>query len=228
MSPKRLLLVEDDRSLGQTLKERLEKESYRVDWCKFIRDALQMTATNKYDLVILDVGLPDGSGYDLAKSLKQKTAAPFIFVTAQTTAEQRLLGYELGAEEYVPKPFHLKELLLRVRHVLENHAAKSVVRCGDVIIDFDRRAVITNEGQSESLAQRDYAILKLLVDRAPAAVSRDDILNQVWGEDQFPTQRTIDNAILRLRQILGPRAGQYIKTIRGVGYQWVMEENDGQ
>ncbi|HEX4924864.1 MAG TPA: response regulator, partial [Bdellovibrionales bacterium] len=117
---KHLLLVEDDPSLGATLQERLEKEGYSVAWAQSRAEAESAFARKPPDLVILDVGLPDGSGFDLAKLIKKKSVVPFIFVTAMTTAEYRLEGFEIGAEEYIPKPFHLKELLLRVKHVLDN------------------------------------------------------------------------------------------------------------
>src|SRR5689334_221910 len=114
---KHLLLVEDDSSLGATLQERLEKEGYSVDWATTQNEAISFLKSRAPDLVILDVGLPDGSGFDLAKKIKSESLVPFIFVTAMTNAEYRLEGYEIGAEEYIPKPFHLKELLIRVKHV---------------------------------------------------------------------------------------------------------------
>lgn len=223
-----LLLVEDDLSLGETLKERLQKEGYEVTWEDTLAGAANH-ALDGFSLVVLDVGLPDGSGFEFAQEVRKKSHVPFIFVTAQTGAEARLRGYEIGAEEYIPKPFHLKEFLMRVKHVLENHAVSASIQVGDVEIDFSSMAVIKGTGQKEFLPKRDFEILKLLIDRAPKVLSRDEILNAVWGEDRYPTNRTVDNIILRLRQALGPVGGQCIRSVRGIGYQWSTDEvNDGK
>jgi two-component system phosphate regulon response regulator PhoB len=215
---KRILLVEDDRSLGQTLQERLSKAGYAVELAGSSEQALGLVSDQ--DLFILDVGLPDGSGFELATSIRAKSASPFIFVTAQSDAESRLRGYEVGAEEYIPKPFHLKEFLLRVRHVLQTHANDERLVVADVTIDFGARRVEFDSGHKEILPQKELELLRLLFVRSPKVVSRDEILNHVWGEDKFPSTRTVDNTVLRLRQILGPKAGACIRTLRGVGYQW--------
>ncbi len=219
---KQLLLLEDDMSLGETLKERLEKETYLVVWAQSLGEAYQALDKNKFDLLILDVGLPDGSGFDFAKVvLKSGRHLPFLFMTAMNTAENRLEGYEMGASEFIPKPFHLRELLLRIEHVLKDHAPVNIVQCADRQIDFDRRAVRKADGTSEFLQTRDFELLKLLIEFSPRVLSRDEILNQVWGEDKFPSHRTVDNAIVRLRQVLGDEAGKFIRSARGVGYQWI-------
>lgn len=234
---RRLLLVEDDTSLGETLRERLEREGYQVSWCESLTDASRLALESEdekgFDLIILDVNLPDGSGFEFARQVRMKKPTPFIFVTAMNTAEHRLEGYEIGAEEYIPKPFHLKELLLRVRHVLETHehASSTKLKVGSRVIDLEARAVVSQGGEREFLATRDFELLKLLISSSPKVLSRDEILDQVWGEDQFPSHRTIDNAIVRLRQILGDEGGRLIRSVRGVGYQWVGqsdEQSDGQ
>ena len=219
---KRLLLVEDDTSLGATLQERLQKENYVVDWVQNQKLADDKIKNEKWDLIILDLSLPDGSGFSIAK--KSRNSAPFIFMTALNTAENRLEGFELGAEEFIPKPFHLKELLLRVKHVLDNHAVVKQVTCGDKVIDFDKRAVIDAKGNSEFFQTRDFEILKYLIEASPRVISRDEMLDKVLGEDKFPTHRTIDNSILRIRQILGDTENKFIRSARGVGYQWLSED----
>ncbi len=211
----RILLVEDDTSLGATLRERLIKEGYEVVWASSIADAKEKLRDGHYDLYLLDVGLPDGSGFDLAKDLPPK---PFLFLTAQSDAESRLRGYDLGAEEYIPKPFHLRELLMRVRHVLENHMPSNQVQVGDVTINFDS-LTCERSGRSEVVATKDLMLLKLLVERSPKVVSRDEALNLLWGEDKFPSNRTVDNSVLRLRSLLGDHA-VCIESVRGVGYRW--------
>ena len=218
---KKILLVEDDQTLALTLRERLEKESYRVKLCHSIAEA-RSAHEQKYDLVVLDVGLPDGSGFQFAQEVKKRSTTPFIFVTAQSDAEARLQGYELGAEEYIPKPFHLREFLLRVRHVLENHVPATQLVIGDLKIDFESFAIERN-GESEFMQPRDAKLLKFLVEESPAVLSRDEILDQLWGADQFPTARTIDNSIVRLRQQLGGRVGVCIQSVRGIGYRWSPE-----
>lgn len=221
---KSLLLVEDDLNLGQTLTERLEGEGFRLFWAENLVDARAALEAQPFDLVILDIGLPDGSGFDFAREIRNQHPIPFLFVTAQASAESRLEGYELGAEEYIPKPFHFKELLMRVRHVLKNHSPLKRLEFEGVVIDFDKMTIEKSDGSSERLALKDFQVLRLLIERSPAVVSRDEIVDKVWGEERFPSNRTVDNVILRLRQILGEEKNQWILSVRGVGYQWQSEE----
>jgi len=216
-----LLLVEDDSSLGATLQERLQKEGHQVFWAKTQKEGLELFLKNDPDLVILDVGLPDGSGFLLAKDIKEKSAVPFIFVTAMSTAEYRLQGYELGAEEYIPKPFHLKEFLMRVQHVLSNHSLK-IVQAHECSVNLKSMMVLHKDGTVVNLNSRDFQLLRLLIEQTPKVVSREEILDTLWGEDKYPSERTVDNSIVRLRQALGKVDGECIKSIRGVGYQWLL------
>ncbi len=220
---KEILLVEDDISLGETLKERLEKE-YLVDWAKTEKTALDFLNKKIFDLVILDVNLPDGSGFQIAekKLLNQKTN--FIFLTAQGDAQNRLRGYELGAEEYIPKPFHLKELLIRVKHVLDSHPKVNQLIIKNITIDFNQLLIKKDNGQMEYPAASDMKVLELLVSRSPQPVSRDEIMDFVWGEDKNPNLRTVDNAIVRIKKVLGLENETIIRNIRGVGYQWIRED----
>ncbi len=220
---RRLLLVEDDSSLGETLQERLTKEGYSVVWEDTLQKAEQAASGKAFDLIILDVNLPDGSGFEFARKVREKSATPFIFVTAMNSAEHRLMGYEIGAEEFIPKPFHLKELLMRIKHVMDTHAAVHEVRVGDRLIDLEARAIVRDDGEKEFLPARDFDLLQLLISSAPNVVSRDEILDKVWGEDKFPSHRTVDNAIVRLRQAIGDTGSLYIRSVRGVGYQWVIK-----
>lgn len=217
---KRLLLVEDDRSLGATLTERLAKESFTVAWAQTLTRAEAELARQSWDLIILDLGLPDGSGFTLARKIKSGPATPIVFITALNSAENRLTGFEMGAEEFIPKPFHLKELLIRVRRVLET-APRRVVFCGAKRIDLEAMCIGHEDGRREYPASRDFRVLRLLVESAPRVVSRDEILDRAWGEDKFPSSRTVDNAVVRLRQVLEDGDGRFIRSVRGVGYQWV-------
>jgi DNA-binding response OmpR family regulator len=211
----KILLVEDDWSLGATLRDRLTKEGYDVVWTRTKRASTEAVQQNVFDLYLFDVGLPDGDGFDLAKDLPAK---PFIFLTAQGDAESRLKGYDLGAEEYIPKPFHLRELLMRIRHVLENHMPATELALGDIRVNFSSFEFVRG-GNKEAVASRDLMLLKLLVEKSPNAVTRDEALNCMRGEDKFPSNRTVDNAIVRLRSALGDY-GVNIESIRGVGYRW--------
>lgn len=217
---KRLLLVEDDRSLGATLCERLSRENYEVSWVETQQRALKKLEEGLWDLVILDIGLPDGSGFDLARHIKEQTPLPLMFLTALGTAEHRLKGFEIGAEEFIPKPFHLRELLLRVKHVLENHSVRRRINCNGRLIELDSRAIVQPDGQREYPAVHDFELLQLLITHTPRVISRNQILDVVWGEDKLPNQRTIDNMIVRLRQTLGDTSSKYIRSVRGIGYQW--------
>jgi DNA-binding response OmpR family regulator len=217
----RVLLVEDDASLGRTLAERLEREKLDVAWARTLKDAQARLAEGAWDLAILDVMLPDGSGFGLGRQIRRSTMTPIMFMTALNSAENRLEGFEIGADEYLPKPFHLKEFIIRVRHVLARQApARSTVRSGGLVIDFDAMSVEDAAGEKTFLQVRDSRVLKLLVESAPRVVDRSEILDRVWGEDQFPTPRAVDNTIVRLRQALHDDGGQLIRSVRGIGYQW--------
>jgi DNA-binding response OmpR family regulator len=217
---KRLLLVEDDRSLGATLHERLLREPYDVAWVETKQRALKKLHEGLWDLVILDIGLPDGSGFELARHIKETTPVPIMFMTALSTAEHRLEGFEIGAEEFVPKPFHLRELLLRVKHVLDRYPVRHQVSCNGRIIELESRVIVHPDGRREHPAARDFDLLQLLITSSPGVTSRNQILDALWGEDKFLNQRTIDNMIVRLRQSLGDTNSTFIRSVRGIGYQW--------
>ena len=221
---KRLLLVEDDRSLGATLHERLLREKYDVAWVETKQRALRKLEEGNWDLIILDIGLPDGSGFELGRHIKQQTTVPIMFMTALSSAEHRLEGFEIGAEEFIPKPFHLRELLLRVKHVLENHPVHRQITCNGRVIELDNRVIVQPDGQREHPAARDFDLLQLLITSSPRVVSRNQILDVLWGEDKFLNQRTVDNMIVRLRQILGDTNSTIIRSVRGIGYQWFGDE----
>jgi two-component system, OmpR family, phosphate regulon response regulator PhoB len=215
----RVLLLEDDASLGRTLAERLGREKLSVEWVQSVAAAERALESGRWDLAILDVRLPDGSGFGLARQMRRTTTIPIMFMTALNSAENRLEGFDIGADEYLPKPFHLKEFLIRVRHVLMRHRRRTV-RVGSCVVDFDALAVEAADGTKTFLQVRDARVLELLVDAAPRSLPRSELLDRAWGEDQFPTARSIDNAIVRLRQALHDSEGRLIRSVRGIGYQW--------
>jgi len=215
-----LLLVEDDRSLGETLTERLRKEGYEASWARTKADAWQVLRETQPDLCIIDIGLPDGSGIDLALDMRKTRSIPFIFLTAMSSAEHRLEGYQACADEYVPKPFYLKELLLKIRKVLERAEGRQLLQVGDIKIDFNQRSITLPDGTVEFPAGRDFALLRMLIELAPCEVSREDILARLWEGEKPATARTVDNAIVRLRQIFRRAGLDCIRSVRGIGYQW--------
>lgn len=224
-----ILLIEDDKTLGLTLSERLAREGYSVHLARSFYEAKQYFEASKYDLVVLDIGLPDGDGFQFAKTyLQSKNSPPFLFLTALSGAEERLKGFELGADEFIPKPFHLKELLLRIRHVLKEHKREdedslTEYEFNGYKIFFDRYEILTPKKELISLTKKECEVLKILIQNKNIAVSRDRILDKVWGEDKFPTNRTVDNCIVKLRQVLGEKGAKTIQSVRGVGYKWVEE-----
>jgi DNA-binding response OmpR family regulator len=217
---RKVLLVEDDISLGTSLTERLAKD-YDILWGKSLAESWTIFSKNHdIDLVILDVGLPDGNGFELAQKIKASSNAVFLFLTAQADAESRLKGFELGAQEYIPKPFHLKELLMRVKHVLDAHTPTREIQLETCTVNFSTMSVQKKSGEIEYPAVTDMKVLQLLIEKSPHVLSRDEIMNEVWGVDKNPSHRTIDNIVVRLRHLLGDEGEKHIRSIRGIGYQW--------
>jgi DNA-binding response OmpR family regulator len=223
-----ILLLEDERNVGSTLVERLTKEGFEIAWATSVREAQREIAQRQFDLALLDVGLPDGTGFDVAAQLRRdRPATALIFLTALGSPEDRIRGLELGAEDYVVKPFHLKELILRVNNGLKRARylrSDDRVRIGRAEIDFSSfTAQVAGGGESQTLTHKESALLKLLVERRGKVVSRDEILDHVWSVDEYPTSRTVDNFIVRLRRLVevNPDEPQAIRSIRGVGYQLI-------
>ncbi|MFZ9594455.1 MAG: response regulator transcription factor [Bdellovibrionia bacterium] len=226
----KVLLVEDEKNLGSTLLERLEFEGFEVEWVMSLEQAATRIRAQAFELVLLDVGLPDGSGFQLAPILREvQPQAALIFLTAFGTPEDRIRGLELGAQDYIMKPFYLKELLLRMRNALKRaqslklnseSAAPTVVTIGKAKVNFLRFEAEV-EGKISALTHKETALLKLLLQKRGCVVSRDEILDHAWSPDEFPTPRTVDNFILRLRRLVewNPEHPQVIKSIRGIGYQ---------
>lgn len=224
----RILVLEDEKNVGSTLTERLKQEGFDVTWSQTCEDARLQIHGRKFDLALLDVGLPDGTGFQVAEELRrQQRQAALIFLTAFGAPEDRVRGLELGAEDYIVKPFHLKELLLRVQNGLKRarylagSSEQDGVRIGRAVIHFSRFEAVVDGGQAQSLTHKECAVLRLLYDRRGKVVSRDELLAEAWSEDEFPGPRTVDNFVMRLRRLVesDPENPQTIKSIRGVGYQ---------
>ncbi len=222
---KKILLVEDDRTLGDVLKSELAKE-YQVQWSQSKAEAFDWLKKDRYDLLILDIGLPDGNGFEIADSFTGVARPLFLFLTAQNEPEVRLRGFEAGAEDFIPKPYHLKEVLMRVKHVLKEHVSAPTIEIPGGSVQLNSFSIHWKNGKIEYPPVKDMVILKLLIERSPAAVSRDEIINLVWGEDKDLSHRTIDNAIVRLRNALRDENEQWIRSVRGIGYQWIHPGSD--
>lgn len=224
----RLLMVEDEPNVAATLAERLRAAGYQVTRIDSVAGARRAIAEGTYQLALIDVGLPDGSGFDLARVLRERApATAIIFLTAHDSAEDRVRGLELGADDYVGKPFHFRELLLRIQNCLKRAQdlaqvpgeMRGQVRIGRALVDFERFSA-TVDRENRALTHKECAVLRLLAERVGKAVSRDEILDRAWSADEFPTSRTVDNFIVRLRKLVevNPTDPRIIRSIRGVGY----------
>jgi two-component system, OmpR family, alkaline phosphatase synthesis response regulator PhoP len=224
-----LLMVEDDSNVAGTLGELLTTAGFTVTHAASVAAARSALANRDFQIALLDVGLPDGSGFDVAKHMRGTSPGTVLmFLTAYGTPDDRIHGLELGADDYVTKPFNFRELLLRIQNALKraqyltasSDSANGAVRIGKAVVDFERFTA-TADGVSHALTHKECAVLKLLVERAGAVVSRDDILDRAWSAEEFPTSRTVDNFIVRLRRLVetDPATPHTIRSIRGVGYQ---------
>lgn len=230
-SSPRILVVEDEKNVALTLVERLKRESFDVTWSTSAQTARDEIDHASFDLGLLDVGLPDGTGFEVAAYLRKlRPETAIIFLTAYGTPEDRVKGLELGAEDYIVKPFHLKELILRIQNGLKRarylrqsaFPQNEPVPLGKAILHLSKFQAEVGSGVV-SLTHKEVALLRLLLEKRGQVVSRDEILNQVWSENEFPTTRTVDNFILRIRKLVEPTPDdpQVIKSVRGVGYQLI-------
>jgi DNA-binding response OmpR family regulator len=224
----RILVVEDDPNVAATLSERLSAAGFEVARAESAARARTLFAERAVDLMLLDVGLPDGNGFALARELRAaRPQTALIFLTARGNPEDRIRGLELGADDYLTKPFHFRELLLRIQNCLKRaaelarvpRAIQGHVRIGRAQVDFEQFSAEV-DGVRHALTHKECAVLQLLASRAGKAVSRDEILDRAWSQDEFPTSRTVDNFIVRLRKLVETDAAdpQVIRSIRGVGY----------
>lgn len=210
-----ILLLEDDKSLGETLNERLTQEGYSVVWTLSCSEALVAVSKDKFNCALIDIGLPDGSGFTVAREIIQSSTTPVIFLTAMNSAEYRLEGFELGAVDYIPKPFHLKELLLRIKKVMGDIKIRQY---DNIKLLLDSESVEI-DGKRVMLATRDFELLCFLFEQSPKILSRDEILRKIFKTDDSTTPRVVDNAISSIRSALGGYGEELIRAVRGQGYQ---------
>jgi two-component system alkaline phosphatase synthesis response regulator PhoP len=223
---KRLLLVEDEPGLVLTLSDRLTREGYSVDTSMDGESGLERAAGEAFDLVILDVMLPRLNGLDVLRDLRKRGIdTPVIMLTAKGQVADKVVGLKLGADDYVTKPFEMMELLARIEAKLRRapvapHPAEGY-QFGEIRVDF-RRAEVTKAGGPLDLSAREFQLLRYFIDHRGATLTRDELLNEVWGYNAMPSTRTVDVHVAWLRQKVEPnsRHPQYILTVHGMGYKF--------
>ena len=223
-----ILVVEDDPAILRGLADNLKYESYEVVTAANGEAALAAIRHRRPDLLILDLMLPKVSGYEVCRKLRSEgDPLPILMLTARGEEADRVLGLDLGADDYMVKPFSIRELLARVRALLRRaqpgrSALPDELRFGDVVIDF-RSYEATRSGKPLDLTRKEFGVLRFLGSRAGEVVARDELLNEVWGYENYPTTRTVDNHIASLRAKIeaDPAAPRYLRTVHGVGYKFV-------
>jgi two-component system alkaline phosphatase synthesis response regulator PhoP len=210
-----------------TLTDRLLAEGYEVESVGEAPAALDRATGGGYDAILLDVMLPGGNGFDICRTLRQRgIATPILMLTARGQVVDRVVGLKLGADDYLVKPFEMAELLARIEALLRRAptAAPSAdrFRFGEVTIDF-RRAEVTKAGGRVELSAREFKLLRYFIEHRGAALSRDELLNEVWGYNSMPSTRTVDVHVAWLRQKLeaNPRYPEHLLTVHGIGYKFV-------
>jgi DNA-binding response OmpR family regulator len=223
----RILLVDDEHSVQTLLAYPLRKDGYEVVPAFDGREALDRFAERRFDLVVLDVMLPKVDGIEVCRRLRSRSQVPIIMLTAKDDETDKVLGLEMGADDYITKPFSVREFRSRVRaalrrsEMLRGRVGGDPIRAGDIEIDFERRAV-TARGEPARLTYVEFELLATLA-RAPGRVmTREMLLEQVWGDSAYRDPRTIDVHIRHLREKLerDPRRPEYLLTVRGVGYRF--------
>lgn len=214
---KRILIVDDEDQIRNILRMYLIKEGYDVTEAEDGEKALKLFYEKPYDMVILDVMLPKKDGWSILREIKKYTDIPVIMLTARDDTEDEVFGFEMGADDYITKPFNNKVLLARIKSLLKKSstAVDSILEIGDLKINDTSHSVSNSDGEIE-LAPKEYELLLYLVKNNKIALSREKLLNEVWGYDFFGDDRTIDTHIKNLRKKIGKES---IKTIRGIGYK---------
>jgi two-component system, OmpR family, alkaline phosphatase synthesis response regulator PhoP len=231
VTARRLLLVEDEPGLVMTLTDRLMAEGYEVESATDAPTGLETASAGAFDAILLDLMLPGGNGLDICRTLRQRGVhTPILMLTARGQVVDRVVGLKLGADDYLVKPFEMAELLARIEALLRRSGTSAAsaaaftsdaFRFGDVSIDF-RRAEVVKAGQPLDLSAREFKLLRYFIEHRGAALSRDELLNEVWGYNAMPSTRTVDVHVAWLRQKIedNPRHPQYILTVHGLGYKF--------
>lgn len=223
----KILVIEDDKDIAELIEFNLRAENYRVELSHNGKEGLQRAQKAPPDLILLDLMLPDLSGLEICKELKRNDRTkhiPILMVTAKGTEVDRVVGFELGADDYLAKPFSTRELTLRVKAILRRTQSKGAETPGEIqfgILSLDpSKYEVRVQGELAKLTALEFKLLKYLLDMKGRVATRDMLLDRVWGYDSELNTRTVDTHIKRLREKLG-EAGKYIETLRGLGYRFV-------
>lgn len=226
-----ILLVDDEENLHEALKLNLEMEGYAVTSAYDGSQALKAIANEYFDLIVLDVMLPQIDGIGVAETVRVNNLdTPILMLSAKSTSADKILGLKKGADDYLTKPFNLEELLLRVDKLIQKNKKIQVKESvGDIYIfgnnsiDFKAQDAITYDGKTVELSKKEAMLLKLLIENKGEVTTREKILQVVWGYNVYPTTRTIDNFILNFRKYfeLDSRNPKYFHSVRGVGYKYI-------
>ncbi len=230
-----ILIVEDEATIAEVLADNLQDEGYHTLIAADGASGLRCWQDEKPNLVVLDVMLPYVSGFEVCRTMRARgDATPVLFLSAKGQVEDRVQGLRAGGDDYLPKPFHLPEFLLRVENMLRRQdwgsgtltGTDGTLRFGGHKVDFHTWTATLAGGRQEPLGERELKILKLFHERRGEVVSRDDILDSVWGDDAFPSSRTVDNFVVRLRRLFESDAAtpRYFHTVWGVGYRFTPED----
>lgn len=226
-----ILLVEDEENLHETLKLNLEMEGYEVSSAFNGTEAMKKIANEYFDLIIMDIMLPEVDGIAVTESVRvNNNEVPILMLSAKNAGSDRVLGLKKGADDYLTKPFNLEELLLRVEKLInknkklqEKETVGDTYEFGNNKVDFKAQDAITWNGQHIELSKKEAMLLKLLIENKGEVVTREKILQVVWGYNVYPTTRTIDNFILSFRKYFeeDSRNPRYFHSVRGVGYKYI-------
>lgn len=227
-----ILLVEDEENLQEALKLNLELEGYEVTCAGNGTEALKKIEEEYFDLIVLDVMLPELDGISVAENVRLKNNdVPILMLSAKSSNADKVLGLKKGADDYITKPFNLEELLLRVQKLInknkklqDKETIEDRYQFGKNIIDFKAQSAINFRGENIELSKKEIMLLKLLVENKNDVVPREKILQSVWGYNVYPTTRTVDNFILSFRKYFeeDSRSPRYFQSIRGVGYKFTL------
>ena len=220
----KILMVEDDTNITNTLTYYLQNEGFLMETAKSKYEAIEKIYQKEYNLILLDITLPDGNGYEVYKKLKEKYSTPVIFLTALDDEKDIVKGFDLGADDYITKPFHTRELLSRIKNVLRHIEKKNIddiIRVQDIEINKNKKMVKRGDRELE-LTALEYKILLLLFENRGGIISREQILSNIWDENEnFVNDNTLTVYIKRIREKIenNPNKPEIIKTIRGIGYK---------
>jgi two-component system response regulator RegX3 len=222
-----VLLVEDERAITEPLAEALEREGFRAAVAGTAADAMETAASRPPDLVLLDIGLPDGSGLDVCRELRRGSDVPIIMLTARGAEADRVAGLELGADDYIVKPFSGREVIARVRAVLRRATSApseddgKPIKIGDLSLDTARHEARLG-GEPLELSRKEFELLRVLMESAGSVLTREALIDEVWDMNWFGSTKTLDVHVSGLRKKLDddPKEPRYIHTVRGVGFRF--------